>query len=493
MAPSVLFLLLSLLFIQSSGDFQQHSEEGHISVVISDKGLDFAKDVLIDKAIASIVMSQLPEIEKSVQVPLVGKAKVVLSEITIKNIQINSSTVETGDTGIVVAVSGATANLTMNWRYSCSSWLVPIGISDKGTATVKVKDLQVGLTVNLRNQGGTLKLILLDYECDVGDISIKLNGGAAWLYQVLVDAFEGNIASSVEDAISKKISEGISTLDSLLQSLPKTISIDQTAILNVSFVDNPVLSNSSIEVEINGLFIGTNKALVPRSSLAGLETSTSCEGSPKMIKISIHEDVFKSASSVYFAADTMHWILDELPDQNLLNTAEWRFIVPQLFKQYPNDDMNLNISVSSAPVIQVTNQDIEATINLDIIINVLESGQVIPVACISVDISASCDAEIIGNNITGKLKLIKFSTYLKWSKIGKLHMQLIQSMASTVLKTVIIPYLNSQLKRGIALPILDGFAVKNARIAYAKPWIEVCSDVSFSADSYLRLLPASVS
>lgn len=48
----------------------------------------------------------------------------------------------------------------------------------------KVEDLQVGLTVNLRNQEGTLKLILLDYGCDVGELSIKMNGGAAWLYQV---------------------------------------------------------------------------------------------------------------------------------------------------------------------------------------------------------------------------------------------------------------------------------------------------------------------
>lgn len=48
----------------------------------------------------------------------------------------------------------------------------------------KVNDLQVGLTVNLRNQEGTLKLILLDSGCHVRDLSIKLHGGAAWLYQV---------------------------------------------------------------------------------------------------------------------------------------------------------------------------------------------------------------------------------------------------------------------------------------------------------------------
>lgn len=42
------------------------------------------------------------------------------------------------------------------------------------------------------------------------------------------------------------------------------------------------------------------------------------------------------------------------------------------------------------------------------------------------DISASCAVEIEGNKITGRLRLQKFSIYLKWSKIGKLHMHLIQ-------------------------------------------------------------------
>ncbi|XP_004491439.1 putative BPI/LBP family protein At1g04970 [Cicer arietinum] len=489
MAHRILFLFFSLLFISTSVCI----EEGFISVVISEKGLDFVKDILIDQAISSIVLSQLPQIEKSVQVPLVGKARVILSEITIKDIQVSSSSVETGDTSIVVVVSGATANLSLNWRYTVSSWLVPIGISDSGTATVKVENMQVWLTVNLRNQGGTLKLILLDYGCDVGDLSIKMNGGAAWLYQVLVDAFKGNIASAVEDSISDKIIKGIATLDDFLHSLPKTISLDETAALNVSFVDNPVLSNYSIQLEINGLFTEKNDVLVPQHYRLGSDISISSGDLPKMIKISIHENVFKSASEVYFAADTLQWILDELPDQALLNTAEWKLIIPQLYKQYPNDDMNLNFSASSPPIIQVSNQDIAAKFSVDIIIDVLEAGEVIPVACISVDISASCDAEIVRNSLTGRLKLLKFSTYLKWSKIGKLHMNVIQSLTSTVLKTVLIPYMNSQLKKGIPLPILNGFALANARILYTPPWISVCSDVSFLGDYYLKHLPAHVS
>lgn len=47
----------------------------------------------------------------------------------------------------------------------------------------KVEGMQVGLTFNLENQEGTLKLSLMDCGCFVKDISIKLDGGASWLYQ----------------------------------------------------------------------------------------------------------------------------------------------------------------------------------------------------------------------------------------------------------------------------------------------------------------------
>ena len=67
-----------------------------------------------------------------------------------------------------------------------------------------------------------------------------------------------------------------------------------------------------------------------------------------------------------------------------MNTAEWRFIIPQLYKQYPNDDLNLNISVYSNPILKIGEKQIDATIPLKVIIDVLDDGQVVPVACISV-------------------------------------------------------------------------------------------------------------
>lgn len=124
-----------------------------------------------------------------------------------------------------------------------------------------------------------------------------------WLLYVcfrLVDVFEGDITSAVEEGISEKIKEGIMNLDHFLKSLPEQISLDKTAALNVSFVGNPVLSNSSIAIAINGLFTGKNEVLVPRGYQKGVKISAACGGLQKMLKVSIHENVFKSASLVYY-------------------------------------------------------------------------------------------------------------------------------------------------------------------------------------------------
>ncbi|RVW13343.1 putative BPI/LBP family protein [Vitis vinifera] len=128
----------------------------------------------------------------------------------------------------------------------------------------KVEGMEVGLTLGLENREGSMKLSAKDCGCYVEDISIKLDGGASWLYQGVVDAFEEQIGSAVESTITKKLKEGIIKLDSFLQALPKEIPVDNIASLNVTFVNDPLLSNSSIGFDINGLFTRANATTLPK-------------------------------------------------------------------------------------------------------------------------------------------------------------------------------------------------------------------------------------
>lgn len=94
------------------------------------------------------------------------------------------------------------------------------------------------------------------------------------------------------------------TLDSLLQSLPKQIIVHDIVVMNVTFVGNPILSNSSIELDINGLF-ATSDGLVPNLHLKELSEQGFCNPSAKMIEMSLHENVFNSLSSVLFDVSFM--------------------------------------------------------------------------------------------------------------------------------------------------------------------------------------------
>lgn len=343
----------------------------------------------------------------------------------------------------------------------------------------KVEGMEVGLTLGLKNQEGTLKLSLMDCGCYVKDISIKLDGGASWFYQGMINAFEEQIGSAVENAITQNLGEGILKLDLFLQSLPKEIPVDDDASINVTFVDNPSLSNSSVGFDINGLFTARKKVPIPMYYYENTLPSVLCTEPTKMLGISLDVAVFNSASALYYDAKFMQWIVDKIPDQSLLNTAGWRFIVPQLYKKYPNDDMNMNLSLSSPPILRISEHNLDATVYADLIIDVLEADQVIPVACISLVIRGSGSVGIAGNNLVGSVKLNDFSMSLKWSNIGNLRMYLIQPLMWTLIQTVFVPQANAHLAKGFPLPIIHGFTVQNAEIIFSRSKITVCGDVEF--------------
>lgn len=142
--------------------------------------------------------------------------------------------------------------------------------------------------------------------------------------------------------------------------------------------------------------------------------------------------------------------------------------------------MSLNISVTSPPKIQVSEHDIGATIDIDMTINVLDSSEVIPVACISLVINTYCIPEIKGDNLAGIIGLNDFKASLTWSNIGNLNMHIFQSMMSTILKIGFLPYINVHLRRGFPLPLPHGFTLENAEIFCTNSWVVVCSDLALS-------------
>ncbi|KAM0910475.1 hypothetical protein ACQ4PT_014143 [Festuca glaucescens] len=255
-----LFLLLLLAFLFSTPSPAAASP--HISAVISQPGLDFAKDLLVPRATETLAQLSVPDIEQSVYIPLIGTVRMVASDIVLEGVTVADSTVAAGDTGVVVAASFSSVNLTMRWSYSYDSWFVTI--SDSGNASIQVEGMDVGVSMGMKNENGSLKLFVTECACYMKDLDITLSGGSSWFYQVFIDGFSNHIRSSVENAITNKITEGASKLDLFLESIPKEIYVDKVATVNVTFVNDPLFKSSSVQFDIDGLFIPSDKTALSK-------------------------------------------------------------------------------------------------------------------------------------------------------------------------------------------------------------------------------------
>ncbi|XP_078443572.1 lipid-binding serum glycoprotein family protein isoform X2 [Wolffia australiana] len=464
-------------------------ETGLISSLVTARGLDFIKDSVVEQAVDILVPLHIHNMEKSLGIPFIGKVYAKLSNITLCRIELSSSTIQPGPSGVTIVASNATAKVTMDWFYSYTSWLFPFGFSDSGMASIQVNGLEIGMTASLENHGGTLRLEALEAGCAMDNISIVLEGGASWLYQGLLDAFEEQIRASVEEAIKKKIVDGTSKIDLLLEKLPKSVNIDEAVSLNVTVVDQPVLKSSSIEVAINGLFFQSRVQPAGSGRLTRkVADYVLCEKFSPMLGISLQEEVFSSASRSYFEGGEMHWTVDNEPNQALMNTAGWRFIIPQLYRKYPNEAMKLNITLTAPPFIKISGVGFDAKVLADMTVVVLDVGGDVSVACISALVLASGVPEISGNNLGGKIAMDDFSLSLKWSKIGNFHMSLIQGVVRVFLNNVVVPYVNSRLRSGFPLPIIHGFTLQHASIQSWDSRIDICTDFMFSPPPHSHMI-----
>lgn len=90
-------------------------------------------------------------------------------------------------------------------------------------------------------------------------------------------------------------------MDLFLESLPKEVPVDDHASLNVTFVNDVLLSDSSVGFETNGLFIERSVSLpIPNFYHKNVGLRVFCTNSSKMLGITLDEAVFNSASALYY-------------------------------------------------------------------------------------------------------------------------------------------------------------------------------------------------
>lgn len=139
MSPFALLLLIASLASHPQARTSSPTTQSFISLLVSQQGLDFAKEILVSEAVSSLTSLHLPQIQKTLKIPFLGNIQMVLSNVSIYGVDVPSSHIVVGDVGFSIVASGISCNVSLNWSYDYYTWLVPYSISDHGEAYVQVR------------------------------------------------------------------------------------------------------------------------------------------------------------------------------------------------------------------------------------------------------------------------------------------------------------------------------------------------------------------
>ena len=142
--------------------------------------------------------------------------------------------------------------------------------------------------MNRREQICTLKVLGLDgYTFNT-------------LLSRFVNAFDEEIRAVIEAAISKRVLISAEQLDNYLEALPRFLPIDDVSAIDVTIVQDPLVSPTFLSVGVRGEFTSLGNSSNFTFPDHGLQPGLFCSDSSKMVTIALCDYVINSAANVYY-------------------------------------------------------------------------------------------------------------------------------------------------------------------------------------------------
>ena len=268
--------------------------------------------------------------------------------------------------------------------------LVPIHVSAKPTVLLDIVNLDCSISFKLkRNATGDLELETdsLESEISIGKLGIKFEGDSpeTWLLNII-----DLLASWGKNLIAKKFQNNLpSFIKQILSSVDLRLYLEienYSNVIDLRLVLDPIYTDSYIELQCNGtVSLPRNNAIYPHSPAPFPALPTNLNN---MLYVYVSNYTINSALWSYFTVGLFKLTVSpytlkpsSLTDKilHLLNTNFYEYILPPLYRYYPNKNLTINVSASSAPSLAFYDDVTGVSLNFTLNIQVNESNRFIPV------------------------------------------------------------------------------------------------------------------
>lgn len=422
-------------------------------VRLTQKGLDYARQEGMSVLQKELAKVHLPDFSGSTHTHL-GKVKYSFNSMTIRNFQLPSSQISpVPNVGLKLSISGAFIEINGKWHVKA------LHISTKGGFDLKVEGLSISVGLKVGSDAaGRPTIALSDCSNHISDVKIHVSGKLSWL----VDVFRHNVDSALRKAIEKQICPLVSNaitskLEPELKTLPVTAKIDSTAAIDYSLTGPPPVTADCVDVQLKGEFFSLSHRTPPPFSPPTLTLPVDHN---LMVYFGVSDYLFNTAGLVYFSAGKLVFTVTDsmIPkDFNIrLNTTSFGVLIPQLSKMYPDMLMKLQISSTSAPLLNIKPGNLTISPKLDIQAYViLPNSSLAPAFLLNLTTTALAKVSVNSGRIIGNLELSRVHMDLKHSDVGTFPVTILNAAVNYYLSNVLLPQVNQILNKGYPLPLLD--------------------------------------
>lgn len=498
-------LLVALLYCcaslsASSSSFFPRLPSPAVSLAVSQKGMDFATDVLVDILLKKLELAvYLPDMNFEVS-GFVGK----ISKLNCYSFQVGQAKLVADDgsgaTGsATLSVTDFATTCSAHWSYHLKVW--PHFPNGQGTLKGSAKvSCSVPVTVSATDRGQphvSATDMSLSIDITKLDFSRGISGSIFQLFESMIKSdLAGALRPPMKNVFESLINDNA---NQALESFSVLTPLLFPAPYDISEIDFGLLSATSRGAEFAAPYVsvslhgeayrrGAHQEAPGVAPAVGLPP---CDADldTRMAQVLLHPFVVESLGSVFVAAGLAEisvngdMIPPDVPIQ--LDTTSFSMFAPGLAEKYPDKPLEIVVDTpDKAPKFVVDHGALHATATATFTFNVVLDGAEralgFEVACpLVVDGKVSVTAD--GSAVTAELTLLECPLSLSRDETGgDIDVDGLDDTVAFLVTSVVLPMVNDNFKAGVPLPTIDGLSFHNFAIGLSRgDYLAVSSDLSY--------------
>ncbi|NP_001182648.1 lipopolysaccharide-binding protein precursor [Oryctolagus cuniculus] len=420
---------------------------------ITDKGLEYAAREGLLALQRKLLGVTLPDFDGDFRIKHLGRAQYKFYSLEIPRFELLRGTLRPlPGQGLSLDISDAYIHVRGSWKVRKAFLRL------KNSFDLYVKGLTISVHLVLGSEpSGRPTVTTSSCSSDIQNVELDIEGDLEELLNLLQSQIDARLREVLESKICRQIEEAVTAhLQPYLQTLPVTTQIDSFAGIDYSLMEAPRATAGMLDV----MFKGEIFPLDHRSPVDFLAPAMNLpEAHSRMVYFAISDYVFNTASLAYHKSGYWNFSITDAmvpADSNIrLTTKSFRAFVPRLAKLYPNMNLELQGSVASAPLVNLSPENLFAAPQMDIeAFVVLPSSAREPVFRLGVATNVSATLTLNTSKITGFLKPGRLQVELKESKVGGFNVELLEALLNYYILNNLYPKVNEKLAHGLPLPLL---------------------------------------